>query len=804
MISSTDRQYVIARARHASPHPTHPLWEAWFLRRPLFWAALASASGAALAVQAVPGWAWPSAAVMGLCLLALRPRFPAWLLLAVAFGGWRVHPVAHPPAPAGIRPETPITFRGVVDRSGTAGDRGPAVVLGRAYASRMGMPSSEMRVGLLVAAEDAPRRGDVVEVWGKLFRPGVQRNPGGRSQRFRWLRHGVGWVLRPERGQVRILRSGQPGPLELLSRRTRLAILERNRATLSPQIAVLANAMLLGEDDAADPTAAGAVESTFRNSGTIHLLVVSGAQVTLVLAVFLWLAERFRQARWGFWVLGLLALTAFYLLTEQGAAVSRASVMGLVFVGSRWLRRSADGENSLGCAALILFGLQPFSVFDPGFQLSAAAVWGLIRVSPAIHAVVAARLLPDGEKRGVIANTGNGFIGAFSTALAAHLAVAPVLSLIHVPISWWSIAANIPLSLLTVVMTYLSLAHAFLAGIGLGFMAGAVESAGAAMLASARLFAGEPFGVALAFAPPIWLLTPYYAGLAACSWSPNSTFRTLATTSSVALCLGICERTPAPHPDVPVLRAVDVGQGDALILQAPDGATALVDAGPVTAGGEVVRALSALRVARLELVVATHQDMDHIGGIEVVLRAVPTGAIVYGRATKPTPAWASLLAEAARLDVPVGGIGAGDVVQLGSGRLRALWPPKGDAPLSDNASSLVLRWESGDRAVLLPGDTGMPEESAMAPWAGILRADLLKVGHHGSGGSTGSEWLRRVQPRAAVISCGGGNRFGHPHAEALARLQAAGIPVWRTDRDGMITVRLGSRGPTAATYVRRE
>jgi competence protein ComEC len=245
---------------------------------------------------------------------------------------------------------------------------------------------------------------------------------------------------------------------------------------------------------------------------------------------------------------------------------------------------------------------------------------------------------------------------------------------------------------------------------------------------------------------------------------------------------------------------LDVGQGDAAIVDLPDGEAMVVDGGglvgsPIDVGVRVLAPeLRSRRRASLAAVVLTHPHPDHFGGLVAGLDAVRASALWdtgEGEAEQLAGGYAAVLAAARSRGVPVLRPDAlCGTRTVGGARIDVLAPCPGFSPDRDaNDNSLVLRLVFGHRAILLVGDAQREEEAVLLATArDRLRADVLKVGHHGSSTSSSPAFLAAVAPREAVISAGRRNRFGHPHPATLAALSAAGARVWRTDADGAVTV----------------
>ncbi len=278
------------------------------------------------------------------------------------------------------------------------------------------------------------------------------------------------------------------------------------------------------------------------------------------------------------------------------------------------------------------------------------------------------------------------------------------------------------------------------------------------------------------------------------------------------LTAGVVAVAPRPieHPrNALLVEAIDVGQGDSLLLVTPDGKTLLVDGGgfgggPNQApqdydiGEEVVSpALWSRGIRHLDAVALSHAHSDHMGGLPSVLRNFHPDELWVGNNPRFGD-YNALLAEAASLHVRLRSMRAGDAFSFGSAKVNVLAPFRNyvPGPAPTNNDSLVLHVAYGATSVLLEGDAEAPVEDAMLAEPGI-ESTLLKVGHHGSLTSTTPEFLARVAPQWAVISCGLRNRYGHPKQEILEELQKARVRTFRTDTSGAACFALDGKAVTA-------
>jgi beta-lactamase superfamily II metal-dependent hydrolase len=276
------------------------------------------------------------------------------------------------------------------------------------------------------------------------------------------------------------------------------------------------------------------------------------------------------------------------------------------------------------------------------------------------------------------------------------------------------------------------------------------------------------------------------------------------------------QREEAPPPasgDETKVVALDVGQGDAILVVAPGGKTALVDAGEPGDGKVVLAALKKYGVDHIDLLVATHAHADHIGAADEVIRGVPVANVLYSGVPNTTRNYEDFLKAVDEKKIPLLRAEPGQTFELGGGAvirvlapIEPLFKPEdlrsgGNVP---NANSVITRLDYGAFSMLLTGDAEEQTERERLIKSGAnIRATVLKVGHHGSKYATSEEFLKRGEFKYAVISAGMDNRYGHPSQEVLDRLKAAQVRVYRTDFQGEIAISTrGQEGDVKITTAR--
>jgi competence protein ComEC len=739
---------------------------AGWLRVPVVPLAIAFAAGIGVSGAIAPAWAWMTggATLAGGVALAWAGRLAssAILLLVtlVALGALRAAPL--PLAP---------------DHVGRLSLPRAADVEGRLAREPARLTEERTRIVLDVERVDDTARSGRLQVTvhgaapplttGQRVRAPVRLHPAHGFQNpgvfdyGAWLRRrGIHVVGSVSADRLVVLDAPAP-PWNVQTRRWAIGTIAR---ALPPASAALLAGLLLGDRSALPAD----IDARFRRAGVYHVLAVSGFNVALVAGAVFAAAAVAGLGRRSAAAAAAGAVVGFALVVGPEPSVVRAVVMALLVLGALLVDREASVLNSLALAGLVILVARPHDLVDPGFQLSFAATAGLVlapRPRPALVAGVAA-------------------------SLGAQLAVIPI-GLAHFnQLSTLAPLANLAVVPLAAAITVLGL-------LGIVLSAGA-EWAGApfldatwplllALRAVVTLVASAP-GALVHLPAPHWTAVVAYAlGLGmALAWRRRRShdgarprLAAGAAVVSMSAAVGIAV-WPLVRPSDGLLRVavLDVGQGDAIVIQVPDGRAMLVDAGPggpwrLDTGERVVAPFLWNRgVLRLAASATTHADIDHAGGM----------AFVHDH-FHPVERWTPGAPPGERW--------------LGSVRLSSLDPGPPPGPSSPgrtrhprgraiNERSLVLRLDHGAASFLFTSDVGAEAEQHLLARGAPVTAAVLKVAHHGSDGSSTAPFLARVGPRVAIVSAGARNRYGHPAPPTLARLQAAGARVYRTDLDGAI------------------
>jgi competence protein ComEC len=636
--------------------------------------------------------------------------------------------------------------------------------------------------------------GSILRVAGIAKQPAV-----GRS--FDWRgylrRRGIGFELALDQvSPTGERRGGPPGVIDSMRRRAEVALAAR----LSEPEAALARGMVLGQDEAVDELE----RDDFRRAGLAHVLAVSGQNVMLLCALALPLLARLGagpRLRVG----ALLCLIAVYVpLAGAGASLQRAGVMGAAGLVALAAGRASSRWYALELAAVVTLVLNPRVVGDTGWQLSFAAVAGILVLAPPLQAAM--RGLPHMLAEGA------------AVTLAATIATAPLIAHAFGSMSVAGIGANLVALPVVAGIMWAGMLQCALAQLpdAFGVAGAAIDLIGliegvllGALRAIVRYFADAPgaavglplgsrAGVALAYGLVGAGIVAVRRGArraepratsAKAAWRrmPSRRRAVLVALAAGTVSLGwsAAAEPPAPPRNLKV-SFLDVGQGDATLIQDGAGAAVLFDGGPPEA--RVYRRLRDAGVRHLDLVVSTHQSRDHQGGLHEVLEHVPTRLLVENGLGTRDPDYRRLIAEADARGVDHVAASAGQVFHVGRLTVQVLSPqppPAGAPPPEDpNGHGVAAIVSEGAFDLWLSADA---ESDAILPLA-LRPVEAMKVSHHGSADPGLPRVLARLRPQVAAIEVGAGNSYGHPAPETLKALHGRVPHVYRTDEDGTVTI----------------
>jgi competence protein ComEC len=584
-----------------------------------------------------------------------------------------------------------------------------------------------------------------------------------------------------------------------------LAVRQRAQESINtmlpqPQAALLSG-ILLGDDHAIPENLA----EDFRTTGMTHIIAISGFNMAIIAGILINSGKHIVGRRWAAWIaFGAIAL--YTILVGAEASVVRASIMSVLFIlAATSLGRPTFTPAALFAAAFAMTLINPLILWHVGFQLSFAATMGLMLYVGPWRLGIREWLQPH-FSRDVTKKASNILTEYFLTTAATLIMTLPIIiynfgfvslvnplaNLLILPaqpgvMTWGGIA-----TVAGIISPILGQLPAWIAWLFLTYSIKLVE-----------ILSTVPHATANVSLSPMTLAS-FYIFIIMITWIrgqpaeeseksrlhlDRQKIRFLLTGFVFLAILTTAWFWQRPDGKLHV-SFLDVDQGDAILIESPDGRQMLVDGGqyPSLLLSRIGEQLP-FWDKHIDLVVATHPDSDHVAGLADLFASYEVGGVITnGLHEESGTGYFGLLSAADQTGTPVRGIRTGEVIELGEDvEIEILHAGELPGSDEDNDESIVMRLVYGDFSLLLTGDAGVPAEQMLISNGADVQSAVLKAGHHGSNTASSSEFLQAVHPQIVIIS-GASERYNHPHEEVLQRIAETGAAVWRTDESGTIEI----------------
>jgi len=640
-------------------------------------------------------------------------------------------------------------------------------------------------------------------VSGTMKKPSAAKNPNGFDYRHYLASKEIYWIVEIQENPLQHCSLMKPSPLVLLKqlRFSGIRYLEKN---FPPEMASLSAALIFGDRSMLDPELLG----NYQKTGIVHLLAISGLHVSLLIGMVFYFGIRCGLTRQFMTNFLLLVLPIYVILTGGSPSVIRAALMiFLVLITAKWNSHiKLLPLDAISVAFIVFLLFTPMVIFDVGFQLSFSVSFAIILSAPYIL-------------KGYLDNG----IRMLITSVTAQLAALPLLLYYFFEVSMIGILANliyIPLFSFVYlpglyVLFFIQLLFGKTPQILIDLLLKIIKLSNQlidflADLSIARFIPGRPSKMMLIIY--LILIVAIYFIWEARAYSKKRFH--LLVLSVILFTFHSCWNWLNPYGEVTM---IDVGQGDSILIHLPHGkGNYLIDTGgtlsfaeekwrhrtkPFEVGRDVVVPyLKGKGITRIDKLILTHGDMDHIGGALSILTELEVKQILMPSVTEPSETELAIIRVAKKYGIPVIKVSTGDQWKKNENEFLILSPEKNFTG-ERNSGSIAFVANIGRVSWFFGGDLDQEGEEKIIKKFPNLKVDILKAGHHGSKTSSAEGFIQQIKPQVALISAGENNRFGHPHQEVLNRLKDTNTIIYRTDLQGAITYRFYHGKGTFSTYL---
>lgn len=629
-------------------------------------------------------------------------------------------------------------------------------------------------------AQDIPsiKYGDSLYIEGEFKQPEEARNYKGYNyKQYLKTKKIIGTV---ELEKAKILKSSNGSFIHNIQKYIKDTI----NGTLTDEEGNLLLAILLGDKDKLSED----IQESFKTSNLSHMLAVSGAHVSYIILGLTYVLQNSIIGKKNGKIVCIFFLLVFMAITNFTPSVTRACIMAVLTLFSGIIYRKSDVYTNISVAALITLIFNPYSLLDLGFQLSYGGTIGII---------IFIKRIQEKKSNSKVIN----YIKQMAlVSIYANIIIIPIMMYHFNTVSFTFIISNImasPILGIIVITGFLFIIASITVKPLTRLIAIFIKPILSILIKISQICSKLPFSNILVVTPYMFNVISYYAIILYCIKSKkNNKCKIIICLLIVLILINFIIYI---FPQKLRIFFIDVGQGDSTLIITPDKKTVLIDGGgsdSFDVGEKVLLPyLLDRRILKVDYVLISHFDTDHATGVAQILGKIDVSSIILTRQLEENDIYRHILSIAKEKKIKLIYVKEGDVLKIGGIKISIIHPENKlmiNNPMNNN--SIVCKVEYNSFSMLLTGDIEMEAEELILRKNINLKADVLKVAHHGSKTSTTGEFLKAINPKVALIGVGKNNNFGHPSNEVIQRLKENGTRIYRTDENGEISITVNKKG----------
>lgn len=649
--------------------------------------------------------------------------------------------------------------------------------------------------------------GDKIIVKGNFEEASTARNEGGFNYKQYLKTKKIYGIVTVDKKDVKVVNKNNTNIIELLANKVRNSMKGKIEQNITDATSGLLSGMLIGDKSNLPKE----IQEDFRNSSLSHILAISGMHVSYVMLGITFLISKMKFSKKISKIITIVILLFFIILTGKTASVERACFMSVYAILASLLHKRANVLASISISILIILIINPYSILDIGLQLSYGGTLGIVLIYPILKKCKKSKKEKAKENKfqKLIQKIKEKILDIIRITVSANLVIFPIILYQYNTMSFTFIISNLLISsiigiiiifgLISVFASYIFMPLAkvmfFLTQILLNILA-----------QTAHLCAKLPFSKVYFPTPKIYVIIIYYLFLIYIILAKRNIILVKKISKKIfiifIIIVIISNLIIKIIPKAFTISFIDVGQGDSMLISTPKGKRILVDGGGTrdTENFDVGRQtlipyLLNKGITKLDYIVISHFDSDHATGVAQILGKIDVSSIILTRQLEENDIYRHILSIAKEKKIKLIYVKEGDVLKIGGIKISIIHPENKlmiNNPMNNN--SIVCKVEYNSFSMLLTGDIEMEAEELILRKNINLKADVLKVAHHGSKTSTTGEFLKAINPKVALIGVGKNNNFGHPSNEVIQRLKENGTRIYRTDENGEISITVNKKG----------
>lgn len=649
--------------------------------------------------------------------------------------------------------------------------------------------------------------GDKIIVKGNFEEASTARNEGGFNYKQYLKTKKIYGIVTVDKKDVKVVNKNNANIIELLANKVRNSMKGKIEQNLSDATSGLLSGMLIGDKSNLPKE----IQEDFRNSSLSHILAISGMHVAYVMLGITFLISKMKFSKKMSKMITIVILLFFIILTGKTASVERACFMSVYAILASLLHKRANVLASISISILIILIINPYSILDIGLQLSYGGTLGIVLIYPILKKCKKSKKEKAKENKfqKLIQKIKEKILDIIRITVSANLVIFPIILYQYNTMSFTFVISNLLISSIIGIIIILGFMSVFASYIFMPLakvMFFLTQILLNILAQTAHLCAKLPFSKVYFPTPKIYVILIYYLFLIYIILAKRNIISVKKISKKIfiifIIIVIILNLIVKVIPKEFTISFIDVGQGDSMLISTPKEKRILVDGGGTRDSENfdvgrqtLIPYLLNKGITKLDYIVISHFDSDHATGVAQILGKIDVSSIILTRQLEENDIYRHILSIAKEKKIKLIYVKEGDVLKIGGIKISIIHPENKlmiNNPMNNN--SIVCKVEYNSFSMLLTGDIEMEAEELILRKNINLKADVLKVAHHGSKTSTTGEFLKAINPKVALIGVGKNNNFGHPSNEVIQRLKENGTRIYRTDENGEISITVNKKG----------